>query len=60
MFAGTSNVWKRYLFANPVTFAMDLIKNSPDIKKCAAPKKAVVKKHVKSKGGSQEMAVMVG
>ena len=37
----------------------DLIKNSQAVKKDVAPKKAMVKKDVKSKV-AQEMAVMVG
>ena len=37
-----------------------LIQNSQAVKKCAALKKAMVKKRCKIQGGGQEMAVMVG
>ena len=37
-----------------------LIKNSQAVKKGAAPKKAMVKKDVKSKVAAKKMAVMVG
>jgi len=33
------------------------LKNSSAVKKCAAPKKAIVKKDVKSQSGGQERAV---
>jgi len=37
----------------------NLIQNSPAVKKCAAPKNAVVKKRCEIQSGGQEMAVMI-
>ena len=36
------------------------VKSSPAVKKCAAPKNAVVKKRFEIPSGGQEMAVMIG
>jgi len=36
------------------------VKSNPAVKRCAAPKNAVVKKRCGIQSGSQEMAVMVG
>jgi len=39
---------------------INLIQNSPAVKKVCGPKKATVKKICEIQGGGQEMAVMVG
>jgi len=49
-----------WYFTSPLSCNHNLIQNSPAVKKCVAPKKAIVQKRCEIQSGGQEMAVMVG